>query len=157
DFQRRRELLAALQDRIRQAGADLALLTQELLANPDDGQIKAYVLSQTLGLRRAQEAVFTSGGDVPLDRTGAKRDHVCAFAGLRGEEGAIVVVPRLVVQLTEEAERPPVGPEVWRQTRLLLPAPLADCCWQNVFTGELLTPDSYQGRPEPFVGAVLGK
>src|SRR5262249_13544857 len=147
----------ALQDRIARAGCDLTPLSEELLANLTDGQIKAYLLYQTLGLRRAQEAVFTRGAYLPLDATGIKRDHVCAFARSLDEAGVIVVVPRLVVQLADESERPPMGPEVWGQTCLLLPPYLAGGCYQNVFTGEVLTPDSYRGAPGPLLGTVLGR
>jgi (1->4)-alpha-D-glucan 1-alpha-D-glucosylmutase len=115
------------------------------------------LLCQTLGLRRAREAVFTRGAYLPLDATGFRRDHVCAFARWLEEAGVVVVVPRLVVQLADESERPPMGPEVWGQTHLLLPAHLASRCYQNVFTGEVLTPDSYRGTPGPLVGAVLGR
>src|SRR5262249_56942027 len=69
----------------------------------------------------------------------------------------LVVVRGVVAQLADESERPPMGPEVWRQTRLLLPPHLASRCYQNVFTGEVLTPDSYPGEPGPLVGTVLGR
>lgn len=157
DFESRRELLVALQDRITRAGCDLTSLTDELLTNLADGRIKAYLLYQTLGLRRARETVFTRGAYLPLDATGVRRDHVCAFARSLDEAGVVVVVPRLVAQLTNESERPPVGLEVWRQTRLLLPPHLANGCYQNVFTGEVLTPDSYRDTPGPLVGTILGR
>jgi (1->4)-alpha-D-glucan 1-alpha-D-glucosylmutase len=157
DFQRRRELLAALQDRIVRAGSDLTPLTEELLADLADGRIKAYLLSRTLGLRRTLEAVFTRGAYLPLDATGVRRDHVCAFARSLDQAGVIVVVPRLVAQLTDESERPPMGPEVWGQTRLLLPPQLASRCYQNVFTGEVLPPDSYRATTGPLVGTLLGR
>jgi (1->4)-alpha-D-glucan 1-alpha-D-glucosylmutase len=157
DFRRRRELLAALQERISRAGRDLTPLTEELLANLPDGRIKAYVLYRTLALRRTQEAVFTRGAYLPLDATGVRRDHVCAFARWLDDTGIIVIVPRLVVQLADESERPPTGAEVWRQTRLLLPPQLASCCFENVFTGEVLAPDSNAGTPGPLIGTVLGR
>ncbi len=168
DFRARREILAALQARVAQAGDGsvggetppnprLTPLTDELLANVSDGRIKAYVLCQTLAARRAHEALFNRGAYLPVEATGAKRDHVCAFARLLDDQGVLVIVPRLVVQLAEEAERPPTGPDVWRQTRLLLPLHLGSRPYQNVFTGEILDPDSYRGAPGPLLSDILGR
>jgi (1->4)-alpha-D-glucan 1-alpha-D-glucosylmutase len=161
DYQRRREVLADLQERIARAADTLTGLTDDLLADPADGRIKAYVLYQTLGLRRAHEALFTRGSYLPLEATGARRDHVCAFARSSGSAQAdaavIVVVPRLVVRLARESERPPLGPEVWGQTRLLLPPHLADRCYHNLFTGERLTPGNSPGAAGPLLAEVLGR
>jgi (1->4)-alpha-D-glucan 1-alpha-D-glucosylmutase len=156
-YRQRREVLAELQRRIAAVGHDLAPLTDDLLANVSDGQIKAYVIYQTLRLRRAQEALFARGAYLPLEATGFQRDHVCAFARWLDDEVAIVVVPRLVVRLADGADRPPLGPEVWGKTQLLLSGQLAGRRYHNIFTGEDLTPDSYEGTPGPPVAAVLGR
>jgi (1->4)-alpha-D-glucan 1-alpha-D-glucosylmutase len=157
DFRRRQEVLAAIQDQINRAGRDLSSLAEELLANLSDGRIKAYLLYQTLGLRRFCEPVLTRGVYLPLGATGGRRDHVCAFARWLDDDGIIVVVPRLVVQLANGCERSPMGLEVWRQTRLLLPPDLASRSFENLFTGEVLSPDSYTGTSGPLLGTVLGR
>jgi (1->4)-alpha-D-glucan 1-alpha-D-glucosylmutase len=157
DFRRRREVVAYLQRRIAGAGPDLAALADELLANIPDGRIKAYVIYQTLACRRAHEALFAGGAYLPLEATGVKRDHVCAFARCDGDEVVLIIVPRLVVGLAGGSELPPMGSTVWGQTRLLLPPPLAGQCYQNVFTGEGLPPGSYEGTPGPLLGTVLGR
>jgi (1->4)-alpha-D-glucan 1-alpha-D-glucosylmutase len=157
DYSCRRALLANLQERIAGAGDDRTSLASELVDNVPDGRIKAYLIYQTLTFRQAHPDVFTHGAYLPLEATGAKRDHVCAFARAAGDEVYLVIVPRLVVRLTGGAMRPPLGPEVWGKTRLLLPSHLAGTSYQNLFTGEIVGSDQYQGTPGPFLGTVLGR
>jgi (1->4)-alpha-D-glucan 1-alpha-D-glucosylmutase len=157
DYPRRQDILAELRDRIDRAAPDLTPLTSELLANAADGRIKAYVMLQTLGFRCSHTELFSRGTYLPLDATGTERDHVCAFGRLHDDDAALVVVPRLVARLTRGAEQPPVGSEVWGKTRLLLHPQLAGRNFRNLFTGELLTPESYRANPGPLVGSVLGQ
>jgi (1->4)-alpha-D-glucan 1-alpha-D-glucosylmutase len=157
DYRRRREILADLQGRIGAAGHDLTPLTAELLAGMADGRVKAYVTYQTLRYRREQENLFVRGAYLPLEATGAKRDHVCAFARSAGDQVVVVVVPRLVVGLAGGVERPPVGAEVWGKTRLLLPPYLADRSYRNVFTGETVAPANQDGASGPLLATALGQ
>jgi (1->4)-alpha-D-glucan 1-alpha-D-glucosylmutase len=157
DFARRRAILAELQRHIAEAGDDLSRLASELVDNVEDSRIKTYLIYQTLNFRRAHPDVFAHGSYLPLEATGAKRDHVCAFARSVGDEVILVVVPRLVVRLVGAAELPPLGPEAWGKTRLLLPPHLSGQSYQNLFTGEVVAPEDYQGDPGPFLGTVLGR
>ena len=86
-----------------------------------------------------------------------KRDHVCAFARCVDEEAVLVVVPRLVVRLVGAEVRPPLGAEVWGQTRLLLPAQMAGRTYRNLFTGESIAADVNGGPPGLLLGTVLGR
>lgn len=121
DYGRRRDVLAELQGRTGRDGDDLRDLAAELLAAMHDGRIKLYLTYRTLNFRREHEEPFARGRYLPLEASGMKRDHVCAFTRPVGEEVALVVVPRLVVRLVGGDMRPPLGAEVWGQTRLLLP------------------------------------
>src|SRR6185437_1463119 len=94
DYRRRREVIEELQARIDREGENLAALAVELLAEMVDGRIKAYVTQRTLRFRREQPRLFGQGGYLPLEATGARREHVCAFARFVGEEVLLVVVPR---------------------------------------------------------------
>jgi (1->4)-alpha-D-glucan 1-alpha-D-glucosylmutase len=156
DFDRGRDVLAQLQERITQGSEGLAPLVNELGGNIEDGRIKAYLIYQTLSFRRARPDVFAEGSYLPLEAVGARRDHVCAFARTAGDESILVIVPRLVVRLTDGAERPPLGSEVWGKTRLLLPPHLAGRSYRNLFTGEELTSDDYQDTPDPLLATILG-
>ena len=112
DFKLRRRLLDEL------AG----LSPEDILARMDEGLPKLWVIRQALHLRRRRPELFGPGGSYrQLSAQGSKADHVVAFA--RGE-GAISVVPRLMMQCTGD----------WADTVLELPAGR----WHNILTGEQL-------------------
>jgi (1->4)-alpha-D-glucan 1-alpha-D-glucosylmutase len=157
DYRHRREVLAKLRDRIAEAGPDLTQLAGELLANLSDGRIKLFVVYQALNFRRAHGEVLAHGEYLPLEAAGPQRDHVCAFARSAGDGALLVVVPRLVVRLAGGVERPPLGPEVWGETRLLLPSRLAGRHYRNLFTGEVLAPGSQEGAPNSLLGTILAR
>jgi (1->4)-alpha-D-glucan 1-alpha-D-glucosylmutase len=157
DYRRRREVLAELQGRVALAGHDLTSLIRELLADVSDGRVKAYLVSRTLGFRRAHDELFARGAYLPLEASGAKRDHVCAFARYAEEQVVLVVVPRLIVRLVGGAEQAPLGHGVWGQTRLLLPPELSARSYLNVLTGEVHSPGDYEDTAAPLIGAVLGQ
>jgi (1->4)-alpha-D-glucan 1-alpha-D-glucosylmutase len=157
DYDLRQGILAELQIRLDKGGQDLTQLTAALLANLPDGRIKLYVIYQTLNFRRTHEEVFARGDYLPLEAIGSRRDHVCAFARVAGDQVILSIVPRLVVRLGDGAERPPLGPEVWGDTRLLLPPPFLGRRFLNLFTGEELAPDRHEGAPGPLLGAILGR
>jgi (1->4)-alpha-D-glucan 1-alpha-D-glucosylmutase len=104
-----------------------------------DERAKLFVVSRALRLRRAAPDLFRAGDYVPVEATGAKADHIFAFARRTADRAVLVVVPRLVVGLTGGAERPPLGTEVWGDTRLRLSGPADGEVWVNRLTGEKLT------------------
>jgi (1->4)-alpha-D-glucan 1-alpha-D-glucosylmutase len=137
--------LSSLQERLRQAESDqkdgastLLHLAQELMLTSLDGRIKLYVTWRTLAYRRSQAELFRSGSYVPLLARGAKADYVCAFARRLGLLEVLAVVPCLVVGLTNDIERPPIGEDVWSDTWLPLPDVPAGTAYRNLFTGETL-------------------
>lgn len=140
DYQRRRLLLNDLKTQVARAGQDLIPLVQGLLDHSLDGRIKLYLIFRTLNFRRAHQPLFSRGAYLPLEAVGEKRDHLCAFARISGDEGMIVVTPRLVVGLTGGAEQPPLGERVWKDTWLILPPEWGDHVYRNLFTGESLPP-----------------
>jgi (1->4)-alpha-D-glucan 1-alpha-D-glucosylmutase len=157
DYHLRQAVLAELRARLDQGGQDLTQLTAELLANLPDGRIKMYVIYQTLNFRRRHEAVFACGDYLPLEAVGSRRDHVCAFARVAGDQVILSIVPRLVVRLGDGAERPPLGPGVWGTTRLLWPPQFRGRRFVNLFTGEELAAVSHEGASGPLLGAILGR
>jgi (1->4)-alpha-D-glucan 1-alpha-D-glucosylmutase len=157
DYRHRREVLAELRGRIAGAGDDLTQLAGELLANLPDGRIKLFVIYRALNFRRTHAEVFARGEYLSLEAAGPQRDHVCAFARSAGDEPVLVVVPRLVVRLAGGVERPPLGPEVWGETRLLLPSRLAGRHYRNLFTGEVLAPGGQEGTPDSLLGTILAR
>jgi (1->4)-alpha-D-glucan 1-alpha-D-glucosylmutase len=136
DFARRRALLRELLPHPeRPAGA----LLEQLVHRPEDGRVKLLVMQRALAFRRAQRALFEQGRYEPLAASGARAEHVVAFARVRGEAAALVVAGRHFAGLGEKAAQLPLG-EVWRDTRLLLPEPLAGRHFRDAFTGETITP-----------------
>ena len=150
-------MLADLQAWLARGDDDRAQLAGDLLHDLGDGRIKLYLIYQALNFRRAHGDLFTHGAYLPLEAAGAKREHVCAFARCFRDEAVLVVAPRLVVRLADGVERPPLGPEVWGKTQLLLPAALAGRSYRNVFTGEVLAPGDHDGTPGPLLASVLGR
>jgi (1->4)-alpha-D-glucan 1-alpha-D-glucosylmutase len=105
-----------------------------LLTNWHDGQIKMFVTQKGLHFRRDHSYLVLSGDYLPLTVEGPKKDCVFAFARRYRGEWALAMVPRLTTKLVEEG-RPPVGVDLWDQTRILLPKG-APTRWVNVFTNE---------------------
>jgi (1->4)-alpha-D-glucan 1-alpha-D-glucosylmutase len=157
DYQKRRQLLAELRNPIDQEAGDLTHLTNEMLADLPKGKIKLFLICQTLNFRGAHNDIFVHGDYLPLEAVGSRRDHVCAFARSAGGEVILVIVPRLTARLSGGLEHPPLGSEIWGQSRLLLPPQLAGRVFRNLFTGEVLAPDSRAHAPDYPLGLLLGR
>lgn len=135
DFELRQALLQDLQ---AQADAgELAALCGEILREWQDGRAKLWTTMQALRLRREREQLFRCGFYVPLDASGGKHAHVCAFARIDEEHGEIAVTaaPRLSYTLMGGALRPPLG-DIWGDTQLQLPRTAARQL-VNVFSGRV--------------------
>jgi (1->4)-alpha-D-glucan 1-alpha-D-glucosylmutase len=113
--------------------------TQSFLDSPEDGRLKLYLIWKTLCLRKERPEVFQQGEYLPLPVQDAKSDHVVAFARKFENTNLLVIVPRLVASLLNEREIPPIGPDVWGDTQLVLPSYSGPASYRNIFTGEVLT------------------
>jgi (1->4)-alpha-D-glucan 1-alpha-D-glucosylmutase len=116
----------------------------ELLEHWRDGRVKLHVTRTALATRAAQRELFTNGDYLPLEVAGEHAEHVIAFARRRADEWALVVVPRWLARLAllrhAPADglppcEPPLGQDVWGDTRVELPAD-APRSWRNALTGE---------------------
>ena len=134
DYALRQRLLSDL-DR-RAEGGNLPGLCEDLLGNFQDGRIKMWTTMQALRLRRERRELFHAGSYTPLAPTGARREHLVAFAREHQGHAVIVAVPRLSLTLAGGALRAPLG-ELWDNTELPMPA-AAGGSVDNVFTGETL-------------------
>jgi (1->4)-alpha-D-glucan 1-alpha-D-glucosylmutase len=138
DYDKRRELLEKMPpgdespDQLRES-------VGSLLANMDNGLIKMYLTRKTLTIRKDHAAIFQDGRYLPLNVTGSKANHVCAFA--REFEGrvAIVAVPRLCSALLGDDLSSPCNEGLWSDTEIELPEMAAAVCVHNAFTGECLS------------------
>ena len=133
DFERRVKYLNEI---IQQEAQDQKSLIQQLLSSWEDGRVKLYVTYKTLNVRKSHKHLFIDGQYIPLQVTGQKQEHVCAYARHKGEAWVLVVLPRLMTKLVR-AGTPPLGQRVWATDRLLLPENAPER-WLNTFTGERL-------------------
>ena len=147
DYDRRRRMLEDLRPAAESAGGDLRDLARDLVASKEDGRIKLYVTHRSLACRREHPGLFTAGEYIPLAAEGSKAAHLFAFARRDGDAAAVVAVPRLVARLAPEPGHPPMGAEIWQDTRLTLRGLNPTLRWRVAFTGEVLTPEVRDGQP----------
>jgi (1->4)-alpha-D-glucan 1-alpha-D-glucosylmutase len=143
DFARRAATLDAVR---RAAEIDARATAEELLAHPADGAIKTFVLHRALATRAARREAFGSSTYEPCAVRGRLADHVVAFS--RGEAGrrVFVVTGRLFARLTEGG-RPPVS-RAWRETSVVLPAPVPPSRYREALTDRPLVPAVRDGAWE---------
>jgi len=108
------------------ADKDLPTFARELAARWPDPDIKLWITSSGLHLRRDWPDVFAFGEYIPLTATGVAADHVMAFARRWETQTAICVVPRHFYGLNAQHPRAnsETGPPLadWADTQLMLPA-----------------------------------
>jgi (1->4)-alpha-D-glucan 1-alpha-D-glucosylmutase len=120
DFPRLRVELAQL---LREAERDRVGSIDRMLAKPDDGRIKLYVTARVLAARSRFRALYAEGRYVPLRAEGPRAENVVAFARVLQRTCVVTVAGRFFHKLGA-ASRPPLGPAVWADTSVQLPASL---------------------------------
>lgn len=136
DFDPRPAVLTALLDDFGRLGARAV---EAWFAKPRDARIKVWVTAAGLRLRAAKPTLFQSGQYQPLELDGPAASHVFAFARVQGSQAVLSVLGRHLAS-TRALEHP----EVWRDTTLGLPKPMATASFHDVLTGRRFTPA--QGR-----------
>ncbi len=135
DYRLRQDLLKSLQSQTADFGESLA---SQLLESPEDGRLKLYLIWKALCLRQWHADVFSHGSYEPLEVEGAHSEHVVAFTRSAGNSRVLVVVPRLISSLINEKPIPPVGSEIWADTRIVMPCDSAAVPYRNPLTGAAL-------------------
>ncbi|MEX0758508.1 MAG: malto-oligosyltrehalose synthase, partial [Tistlia sp.] len=108
---------------------------EALLADWRGGAIKQRLLATVLAVRRDRPALFSEGDYRPLEVSGARADHVIAFARGLGEQAALVVAPRCPLALLDR-QLPTIPAEAWGDTAVALPRDLQDRAWSDALSGE---------------------
>jgi (1->4)-alpha-D-glucan 1-alpha-D-glucosylmutase len=121
DYAIRRQLLHELRGEIDHGPTVPAEFLANLLKDDEVGRSKLYLIWRALEFRNRHRALFDRGNYVALAVEGAKKEHVCAFARVHGDQIAIIVAPRLIAGLTNGRSRLPLGPEIWGDTMVNLP------------------------------------
>jgi len=153
DFARRRGILDELTARVAAAGPPLSALAQELTESRADGRIKLYLIHQILTYRKEHPKLFLDGEYLPLEPSGARRDHLCAIARRAGNDMVIAVAPRFLARLNIEG--PPLGKELWGHTWLRLPKERPGRRYRNLLTEENVEVVERDGSPALFLDAVF--
>jgi len=145
DYEKRERVLKELQASAS-ANSDLRNLVAELLSRKEDGRIKLYLSYRAFCCRRDHPGLFSTGKYVPLAVSRENAAHLFAFARVNEEHQAIVAVPRLLTGLAPDVEKPPLGPDCWRDTRIMLPEIDSGLIWRNIFTGQDLVVEEKVGE-----------
>jgi (1->4)-alpha-D-glucan 1-alpha-D-glucosylmutase len=126
-----------------------------MYAQWDDGRIKLCVTAAALRLRREHPDTFLKGEYVPLDVEVTVPAGLVAFARVP-EDGPVVmaIAPRLVARLMGRELSPPLG-EVWKTSRILLPANLRTRRFRDVVTGRELQVTQGSDQGWIFAGEAL--
>ncbi len=136
DFALRSEMLGQLNAACVQNHDDRVELVRGLMDMWTDGRIKLYLLHTVLRHRRANPQLYLEGDYVPLDCEGTSRSHVCAYARMHHDQAVVVVVPRLLVELSAAPGAP--GGAVWQDTQMTVPSWKPGSVYLNLLTGERL-------------------
>jgi (1->4)-alpha-D-glucan 1-alpha-D-glucosylmutase len=135
DFDRRRQSLARVFDALDKGSAMGALRKVWPAAD-----VKIWVASRGLSLRRDLPDVFNFGEYVPLAATGPAAEHVISFARRWEQDWVIVVVPRHFYRLTcgRASQTPPSFLQAdWGDTQLFLPEE-APATWHSLLSNEIV-------------------
>ena len=146
DYPRRQAMLAELQALFATDSATVPGLARQLLDTLQDGRIKLYLTWRTLAFRQRNAGLFQNGSYLPLKACGPQSEHLCAYARQNAGEVVLLMLPRLFAALMPDESDLPLGPAVWQDTGIVLPAALADGVWVNWFTQETLVPRDDDGR-----------
>jgi (1->4)-alpha-D-glucan 1-alpha-D-glucosylmutase len=130
DWARRRAHLEVV---LAEAERDPAGLADRLLAQPEDGRLKLFVLTRGLHLRRARGELFERGAYEGLITGGPRAAELIALARSLGSDVAIALCGRHFTRICER-DASPVGP-VWKDTTVRLPEGLAGRRFRDVLTG----------------------
>jgi len=158
DYNDRRRRLGKLRSH---AERDLPGLVREIANRWPDPDVKLWVTSVGLNLRRHWPDLFAFGEFIPLVTTGAAANHIIAFARRREQQTIICVVPRHFYRLTANQGRcntktAPAGPPraEWGDTKIVLPDEFARE-WISPLTGEAFDDLTVQNLFATFPVALL--
>jgi len=140
DFDLRKQIL----QQVRSEVSDRIALIRKLLAQPETGAVKIYLLWRALTFRQAHRDLFQAGDYLPLQATGNKAEHVVAFARRFKNKFVIAVAPRLVAKLCNKEPTLPIGEAIWSDTALSLASVIRANRFQNILTGEAISVSNKQ-------------
>ncbi len=145
DFTARAECLSDLRKQLA-AGTSRSDLAVRLLAAPDDGAIKLYVIWTVLNHRKNCLDLYARGTYRALEADGYRAAHLVAFSRQSEGHSILTVVPRLVAGLMgADSQSSPIGSQTWGDSRLTLPD-AGSTRWLNALSGEIVSARQIEGR-----------
>jgi (1->4)-alpha-D-glucan 1-alpha-D-glucosylmutase len=135
NFDIRKEMLQVLKNKMATNGLDLRGFARELVQGWSDGSIKLYVIFKSLNYRKENHQLFKNGTYIPLVSDGSLKEHVCAYARMKGGKVVLVIVPNLLTRLMQIDEMP-FGKEIWGDSSIVIPKEIAGNKFRNIFTEE---------------------
>jgi (1->4)-alpha-D-glucan 1-alpha-D-glucosylmutase len=155
DPDNRRPIDFAVRERALAAVGDAADW-QGLVDAWPDGCIKLALTHRLLAWRRALAEVFAHGDYRPLAVEGPHRDHIIAFARVRGEEAAVLVAGRHFAPLTDGGRRWPRSTDWQGHVRLDGLVRIGRPGRQGENSGRLALSDAFDALPVAVLRARVG-
>lgn len=120
---------------------------RSLLEGIEDGRAKLFLIYRTLQTRNSCPELFSKGEYLPLEATGKRAEHLCAFARYGGDQAVLAFAPRWFARLLPEEGSLPFGSSVWEDTRVRLPLSIQPEGFRDVFSGaHLVSLETDEGR-----------
>jgi (1->4)-alpha-D-glucan 1-alpha-D-glucosylmutase len=125
---------------------------QGLLDDFEDGKVKIYAINKALETRRNNRNLFENSAYVQLEVKGSFSNNIIAFCRKTKASCAVIVVPRLMANLTN-MERLPLG-DVWGDTFVCLPLGVSKV-WREIFTNQSMVSKKLGSDGGFYVGDLL--
>lgn len=111
----------------------------ELLEEKKDSRLKLYILWRGLHFRKKFKNIFIKSEYIPLEVEGEKQRHIVAF--MRRHEGqyVLIIAGRFFYTLLNGFSDLPIGADVWKDTRIILPSDFQQGKTMDVYTGTEVT------------------
>ena len=126
---------------------ELETYAGDLLSKWPDARIKIFVMACALRLRRRDPVLFLEGLYQPIRAEGAEAAHMIALMRTMNDRILIAAVPRLLTHGLPEGRHIPIGRDVWKDTRITLPAESTASTYRHVFTGARMKADAGGSLP----------
>ena len=145
DFESRARLLEDVDALLALPPDERAGAVAEWVRDWRDARIKLLVTAVGLRLRRDMAHVLCGGAYLPLVTEVTVPAGAVAFArtapGANGTSDAVIfAAPRLCRALVDTRSAVPLGGEVWKTSRIMLPPALADRTFRHELTGAEIRP-----------------
>jgi (1->4)-alpha-D-glucan 1-alpha-D-glucosylmutase len=127
DYDRRATMLAEVEAALAQ---EPSTSIQRMLEAWRDGRLKLAVTAALLAHRRSCPSLYATGDYEALTASGAKADHICAYARTAEAGSILVVTARFPARLEAEPE--------WGDTIVPWPQDGEAARWRDLLTGQVI-------------------